>query len=146
MMKYGIIISLILILTSTAIAETTNEYALIPEVRHRDGTADKYVASTTSIEATPSWDGIGEPPLSLSSAVTLATGFLSKKYTDRKDFQPNSIMLQRLWASKGNKYYWYYTLILSPKTILFKNPSQDDNDYVVVLMDGTVVEPQPLNK
>ena len=81
-MKYRIIIALGFTLACAAQAETADEFTLIQGIRMEDGTLAPIVTSIKNIEATPAWDGLGEPPLSISSGNWGVIGVRSEESTN----------------------------------------------------------------
>jgi len=111
----------------------------------RDGNKTVWSVPDEVIRADPTWDGLtGAPPLSPSKAANIAAAYLNKKHLLRRaNFRPMSIRLHRLWALKPHEYHWYYILNLSPETYLLASPPPGEDHFrMVILMDGTIVEPK----
>ncbi len=91
------------------------------------------------LERCPAWKMDQEPPLPIYKAVELATQLMKEKYPKFTDFDINSISLSKIWDQKYQDR-WYYSIGVNANADL---DGIKANSYfnVLVLMDGTVVEP-----
>lgn len=85
---------------------------------------------------------IKEPPLTLQAAIKHAEAWYHSRYPDVRGWQPVSISLSSS-NRKDKNYVWYYTIMLQP---LDPAAYRTTDDTVMILMDGSVVEPKPKEK
>ena len=85
----------------------------------------------------PEWNADSPIPLELHKAVEIAKSWANKRHENNFKFQASQILLQRL----TEKNCWYFMVMLTAytKTNDILVPS---NEIVVVLLDGSVVEPK----
>ncbi len=85
-----------------------------------------------------SWDGNGEPPISVSGVRKLVSNWIESEYGNGTDY---SIVTYELTSYRGSKFqtnHWLYNI----RFVMF---SQEDNEHsssfenVVVLMDGKIL-------
>jgi hypothetical protein len=83
-----------------------------------------------------------EPPLKLQAAVQYAENWYRNRYSEVKGWQPVSVSLSSSNRHDKN-YVWYYMIMLQPlDTAAYRTM----DDTVMILMDGSVVEPKPREK
>lgn len=85
---------------------------------------------------------IKEPPLTLQAAVKHAEAWYHNRYPDIPGWQPVSISLSSS-NRKDKNYVWYYVIMLQP---LDTAAYETTDDTVMILMDGSIVEPKPKEK
>lgn len=114
----------------------------IYSVRDMDGTQHAIVVSGKKIENTPSWTpGSGEPPLSLSDAISKALAWAKKTYTRFDNVLIEDIEVRRYGCSSQNR--WYYLVAFAP--VIEGGSVRGIGYFAAVLMDGTVIGPQKRN-
>jgi hypothetical protein len=100
------------------------------------GRVSVYRVQESKLLATRKWSPEAEePPLSVSSAVKLAMKRLRAKRTG-----PFQVIVVELSASGGREWRWFYRVNVYDLATA-KGPQGPETVDVVVLMDGSVVEP-----
>ena len=135
---------LIVGLAAIAIADTPREHVLT-RVWRGDGNEKVWVVTDQRIKAAPAWDGLtNEPPVSPSKAANIAAAYIAKQQgLKQSDLRPLKISLDSLMVSP-NISYWVYKIHLFIDTHGAPSATSGDQDpmMVVILMDGSVVEPK----
>ncbi len=85
----------------------------------------------------------GEPPLSISEAVLLASEWANRKYTRFDSIKINSITLQEASCSKL-KGHWLYVLDLSP--VIDGNKLYGSGYMVAITMSQNILEPRAFSE
>lgn len=132
-----------ILVTGCAASERGNNITLF-QAESPEGDLLTYAVSEERMEATPSWTGKGEPPLSVAAALRVSATHLEAANPNRKSFRPHYITLNLSEImGKDRSYYWYYAIVYEPETYLTRVASDVNERYaVVVLLDGTVVDPR----
>lgn len=97
-------------------------------------------ADAHAVEATPKWDGTGEPPLSTGKALALAIDWLKENEPEFAEFHAERITLQRVWHD-GLEDRWIVAVTVRAIGSLGRVKVSHQFE-VAVLMDETVVGPQ----
>lgn len=94
------------------------------------------------LQQTPAWTpSAGAPPLSIAKAVAIATGRLKAANPQFKRYDVLSISLVAAsWTGDKPADRWYYRIALTP--VIDGNRLYRLRYVAVVLLDGTLVEPQ----
>jgi hypothetical protein len=109
-----------------------------------DGTTIGVVIKDEQLKKSPTWNiESGEPPLSISKAVTAAKAWGKRTYTRYDDVRIQSISLSAIGCTSV-KDKWYYMVHFSP--IIDGNAVFGGGYFAAVLMDGTVVGPIPVKR
>lgn len=114
----------------------------LTEASARDGTRYIFEVGEDIIVATPSWDGKTELPIGFLQAVSIASEWVAERCPG-KEVELQGISLNRVYT-RGILDKWYYFVHIDLKfndSVLFHG-----THFVVVLLDGTVVEPQVENE
>lgn len=101
-------------------------------------------ANAKDFENTPKWDmHNAEPPLSISSAVSLAKEWADSFYTGFDSVKIKTIRIQEYgcWDAKGN---WFYVIDFTP--IIDGNKLYGSGYMVAITMAGKILEPREYNK
>ena len=114
-----------------------------------DGSAVGLVLSSSQMADTPAWSPTeGEPPLSISEASRIAIEWAEAEYTRYDSVEIFSIDLNRYQCSSPDspnlRSRWYYNFSFSP--VIDGNRLFGGGNFAAVLMDGTVVGPQPVER
>lgn len=122
------------------VSATVDEVLLIDKF-DQDG-AVRYSVPRTLAARLPRWESTqAAVPLSQHAAVQIAEKHLHKVYPDIKEWVPRQVSLSSS-ARTDNNFVWYYSVTLQQadtnKKILEKT--------ILVLMDGSIVKPTPLQK
>lgn len=140
MKSLRIIIALLsAIVALPVVAQTQGEVPLFKS--QTDGRVTDYSISQSRAEKLPKWDPT-QPnvPLSIRDAVAKADGWLRKRNPKIEAFVPGRIELGRV--SYGPFFgLWYYTIAFDG--VVGKQRMHSSGLVAVVLMDGSIVEPQP---
>ena len=145
-MKYAVLIFGLLFICSSAIGEIQPD----PEsdspfitlfVRYlADGSILTHNISKEALLQTPAWDGTGEPPLPISTAISLATESVKQDYPMYSSFRLVYITLTPPSDFPGAlDGRWVYHLNYYAEN---KEAHLGDFQEVVVLLDGTILKPQ----
>lgn len=103
------------------------------------GRRSYYMADAATLEKCPSWDLKVEPPLPVTEAVAKAKDWLKRKQASFLIDDVTSIGLMKIWAT-GVKDKWCYSIHFQGRASVDGIPG-DKNFLVVVLMDGSIVQP-----
>ena len=92
-----------------------------------------------SLEATikATWDGVGEPTLSISKAKEITHSWVKKEYNNEVTPSIVSFDLMSYRSENMKANHWLYNI----RFVKFKNgiPHKEFNENIAVLMDGQVV-------
>ena len=144
-MKYFLTIITILILASA-----TPSFAYkcgdspFTSTRTQDGKKIGLFATSKDFEGTEKWDiNNGEPPLSISQAISIVTEWSKGFYTRFDSVAVNSFRVQEYgcWDAKG---HWLYVFDLSP--IIDGNKLHVGAYMVAFTMSGKVMEPREFSE
>jgi TonB family protein len=126
----------------------------ITQVTRFDGTQQIWEISRARLQALPPWNSQSTTiPLALTTAVDIAEKWAARQNPDAKRWHVVSATLMPLVSPIGGTTpgvtfsSWYYRVQLAPDTnttdVLMPGPAGDARrSTVVVLMDGSVVEPR----
>tara|TARA_R110002073_G_scaffold329152_2_gene511184 strand:- start:777 stop:1211 length:435 start_codon:yes stop_codon:yes gene_type:complete len=139
-MRYflAIIAALSLFSATTAFAYKCGDSAFTSTTT-QDGKKVGLFASAKDFEGAKEWDvNSGEPPLSISQAVSIVTEWSKGFYTRFDSVSVNSFRMQEYgcWDAKG---HWLYVFDLSP--IIDGNKLHGGAYMAAVTMAGKVIEP-----
>jgi TonB family protein len=110
--------------------------------RTSDGLMSYWEITPARGEALGPWNPrSGPPPLSIVDAIKAGETWLAQKSPDVKTFELASAALQRTQPYSGLGDRWFYRLDYDPVVAGRRLPG-GSNFIVVVLLDGTVVEPR----
>lgn len=129
-MKRHALVILAITLGMQAVAQTNR--VMLLESRS-DGKTQYYMVSHEVLAKCPKWDAATEPPLAISQAVTRAKEWLKGRFPRCTVHEANSITLEQFAPS-----LWFYRIEVGrhgPTNIVCRTVT------VIVLMDGSVVEP-----
>lgn len=102
--------------------------------------AVSFTPTAAQLEGAPAWEpSAGDPPLSVSRAIEIATGWATAKYPRFDGMLVNSINLWPCSCLRG-KTDWYYFIEFSPVMAGDELRGGGTNYMVGVLMNGTLVE------
>ena len=130
--------ALILLMGATASASVTN-VLVCSDIANRTYESDygNLTVSVTDIASTPKWDEKGNPPISISTAIELATKQLPQ-------LKAGTWSLQHISLNDYDGKGWHYLVAFTTREIFSKN----DDDFVIikefmcaVLLDGRVIVP-----
>ena len=97
-----------------------------------------YAAPAKRLSTIPKWKAKGEPPLSIGKALSSALQNLKNKHPDSvfevDEIEIDSSRYNSVAAEKAEERCWFYKLRL-------KATNQRLKIRVIVLMDGSIVEP-----
>lgn len=105
-----------------------------------DGRKVSLILDGARVLGTPAWDFEREDvPLSVNAASKLAMEWAKKKYREYDAVNINVITIRSF--SCGDKFlHWYYVFDFS--TVEDGQRSHDVGNWLAVLMDGSIVEPE----
>jgi hypothetical protein len=107
-----------------------------------DGAKLGLFISPAQMSNSPAWTPeTGEPPLSVSKAVQLATEWAKKEYKRFDGVQARAINIGA-YGCPTPKDRWFYTVHFTP--IMDSIPLLVPGYFAGVLMDGTVIGPTPM--
>ena len=91
----------------------------------------------------PNWNpGEGEPPLSISSAVSHALSWATSRYSKYDSVKVSGISMA-WYRCSARPAMWYYKIDLTP--IIDGNDVRDSGAWVAVLFDGKTIGPREVN-
>jgi len=116
----------------------------LTEESNESGVWSIYLCKEAAIVSTPEWDGIAEPPVSVSRAIALAAEHIKKNNKAGFGERLDSVNLCRIsWPRLKNR--WYYMLEFASDETR-KGVDVPVTISVVVLMNGSIVIPIKSNK
>jgi hypothetical protein len=131
----ALIIILFLAFTIQARAGDSETYSLASKAQ---GKVFTFKFTREQLLKTPVWKLQDDfPPLSPRKAEKAATAKFQKLIKNAKDWNCDGIALENPFMDEGNR--WIYLVVFSPPIAL--NFVESDSIQIIVLMDGTVVEP-----
>ena len=131
------------VLAAAVIAPATSPHEIvIRTMSSSDGQRLQLAVTADQVATVHEWDpetGF-DPPLGRELAIELARDSVRKRYPQFESFRVESIELARL---PMNSSRWFYVVKFAPFSDgqLFRSTGA----LAMVLLDGTVVEPQPMN-
>ncbi|MDQ2076384.1 hypothetical protein [Marinimicrobium sp. ABcell2] len=108
--------------------------------RTQDGSSIGLFASAEDFEGAEKWDiNSGEPPLSVSQAVSIVTEWAEGFYHRFDSMAVKSVRIQEYgcWDARG---HWLYVFSLSP--VIDDNRLHGSGYMAAVTMSGKVIEPR----
>ena len=141
------IVLLSLLITTTSVANAASPECgnhPVITITKTDGTAIGIVISDEQWKKAPRWKvEAGEPPLSLSKAISIAKAWAKKTYTRYDDVTIEGVDLNAHGCAT-TRDQWYYLVHFSP---IMDGQRLFGGSYIAaVLMDGTVVGPIPVKR
>jgi TonB family protein len=111
----------------------------------QDGRRYVYEISQERSDGLPQWDqqAASEPPLSMSEATKRGEAWLRSRTPEIMTFELNTLSLLRTLAPPGicrRGGCWYYRMTFDP--VIAGRRLASGSDLVVVLIDGSIVEPR----
>jgi hypothetical protein len=117
------------------------EDVLLIDKFDRDG-AMRYSVPREAAAHLPRWESTKQAvPMSQQSAVQIAEKHLRKAYPYIKQWAPRVVSLSSSIRTDKN-YVWYYSVTLQQADVVEKGLEKT----VIVLLDGSIVKPAPLQK
>lgn len=102
-----------------------------------NGSKVELILDSAAVEKAPQWSpGAGEPPLSLTRAIEVASAWAKEKYARFDGVEIREISLTSLGCATSSKH-WYYVFDFTP--IMGGNRMFGGGNWGAVLMDGAVV-------
>ena len=121
---------------------------LVTVTTGQDGTRYRYEISKERAEALPQWNqrAAPEPPLSMSAATKAAESWLTSRIPEVKTFDVGSLFFAKVFPSAPTDPCripgcWYYRITFDP-VVGGRRLNAGGDFTVVVLLDGSVVEPR----
>jgi hypothetical protein len=88
------------------------------------------------------WRSTAEPPpLSIAEATLLASDEIARRYSELSELEMESIRMNRVINRPEYSDLWYYVIRFSPPPFYARVVGEDAYFEVVLLMDGSIVEP-----
>jgi hypothetical protein len=135
----GVPLLTVLIVAVRVSADATNDVIQLTSVRKEGHIIERFDVERGRAMKLPEWSPeAGNPPLALDKVVAVALSDAHRQVPDADRFHLSRISLDRIgwpWLNKR----WYYMLSFEP---YFRGQISTDTVHVVVLMDGSIVEPQ----
>jgi hypothetical protein len=140
-MKYGILGLLLMAICGLASALPPEPQHAIRTASENDGREIGWFVSDAQFLKTPEWkfDGRSEPPLSMPVAYSRAYAWLKKSFPKMSSFRLRSYELSTAGSSRApNRWYYAFDFFGDVDGSTVTNSKFS----VMVLMDGTVIEPR----
>jgi TonB family protein len=101
-------------------------------------TEERYNFNSERFAKLPTWDPVRvpEPPVSIGAAVAAAEARMQQRHPELNQFEVMSVTLRRMGPT------WMYHVGIMP--LQQGRPMPAQGGPVIVLMDGTVLEPEPV--
>jgi hypothetical protein len=139
---------LTLVLIPICVSAQENYGVMLNDVTDAKGNRIQFHTDTDRLARTPDWSpGTQDPPLTITAVTRIAIEAGKRRLPKADDIAVQFITLRKADAYGGsppNKFTrWYYQVSVSPIVAgetFFKGSSIID---IVILLDGTVVEPTP---
>jgi len=140
-MKAKTVLSVLFVLAITvgSAAQDDQDIDFIMSAKNRfKGREYSYSVTNKDFERTPAWDPAeGEPPLSISKALTVARNNISLFLGDKRGWEASSIRL----TSTGHKR-WYYFVTFSCVEPICADEDGVKGFNILVKLDGTIAMPK----
>ena len=134
----ALIFIILLAFVTQALASETESYA-ISSLAH--GKELECKITREQLSKTPIWRTQDEfPPLSPRKAEKAATTRFHQLFTDLKHFKCMDIILEKPFFGDGYDGHWIYLVQFVPEEFEI---GTNDRIQIMVLMDGTVIDPKP---
>jgi len=142
-MKHGVLAILMAAICGLASA-ATHEHPIRTSYEE-DGREIGWYVSDSQFLKTPEWkfDGRTDPPLSMPVAYSRAYGWLQKAFPKMSSFRLRSYGLSTAGSSRAPNR-WYYTFDFFGD--MDGSTVTNSKFSVMVLMDGTIVEPREIKR
>jgi len=132
--------------------EPTVEIAKITDISMGTKQEMRWLVTTNTLNHQPRWDGLtSEVPLSSAKAAAKCLVKVQELHKDIKDWVVQSILIRNLSCDPKFRGFqscsniWFYQIRVIPRNIRqaheLEDLGRDQNLFQVILMDGTVVEP-----
>lgn len=121
-----------------AIAEAQSGNILLAKYNKKEGQTLAFYADNGTLSKCPKWNGEDNIPLLPQKAVSIAKEWLLRRTQDKETPSVDSLTIQT--ASRVENC-WFYTVFFTTLNRDNKGSVVPLNNAVVVLFDGTVVEP-----
>ena len=131
----------ILLMVVCGFASAATPQHAIRTAYEEDGREIGWYVSDSQFLKTPEWkfDGRSEPPLSMPVAYSRAYGWVQKAFPKMSSFRLRSYELSTAGSSRVQNR-WYYTFDFFGE--LDGSTVTNSKFSVMVLMDGTIIEPR----
>jgi len=137
----------VFVVSSLVLAQepSSEKTVILSSTTNPDGTYSDFRVTPARLRQTPKWTGVGEPPLSISDASLAATAFVKKKHSELlKHLDLHSISLNHAsHRSIRNRWFYCFTFDIRESA---GDPLRQGAIYVVLLFDGSIVEPKTKKK
>ncbi len=136
-MKNTLVIPVLLLLASPSFGDTHYSYAF--------GKCYIFEITPEMLDKSPSWDEQADnPPLSAGKAIRLATSLKNRLVKDSKDFKWRliSATLDHTWGSGSDAAKKWWWSVRFEARFRGDETGRPNHLEVLVLMDGTVIEPK----
>lgn len=125
----------------TSVACSADEKLILFSQKSR-AAVHEYSIQAGRADAAPRWRAQGPPPLSVERAVAIAKSHMQKTHSKFDDFEVAAVDFRRLYHPAEYSDLWYYAVAFHP--IIDGTKIYDGHYAVILLMDGSIVEPQLL--
>jgi hypothetical protein len=122
-----------------AVAAAAGELVRITEHRDANGKSTYWFIKQERLSKIPEWKVDGPLPLPVEKAVAKATEWIKKRNAKFTEWDIVSISLGKIWDS-DTKNRWYYSVSVNG-TVVVDGIKANSFFSVIILMDGTIVEP-----
>jgi hypothetical protein len=137
-MRFHITLAL-LIVASGLLAAPANIGLLLVGVQ---GGQIEYLTDIDTLKRTPDWTpGKQEPPLAVSDACRIALEAGKRRFPKAEGIFIQSVTLSSIaYGAPDDVVRWHYEVAIWP-SVGGKPYFKDSGSYIVILMDGSIVEP-----
>jgi len=135
-MKYVISIICVILFSTVSMA---GERVRVTEHVDEHGKRTVFFTTKQVLEKCPAWKLDKEPPFPTYKAVGLAQAWIKKKYPKFSSVHTATISISPIWDNDFRDR-WYYT-VTSEASADLDGVTANSYFSVIVLMDGTIVEP-----
>ena len=120
-------------------AQTCGTGGIVTSAKGDDGKVISVSIDGSEMWRTPIWViDRSDPPLSVKRAAQIASAWAARKYPT-KTTEVDSIMLRSLPCTDGSDRWYYFFYFYS---VSEKRRTHELGNWLVVLMDGSVIEPR----
>jgi len=107
-----------------------------------DGVMEAYNVTRDQISRIPEWNGMDDPPLEISKALTIARATVLSTHPDFKRFRLREFESQRIIAENFENRWYYIVSLEIPVPKDLEKGWKPELWRVRILMDGTVIVPE----
>ena len=137
-MKQWVVI-LVVVVTSTLSVVAGSGRVCLTQNMDENGVRTYFMAPRAAVSNSPSWTLKSEPPMPITQAMVLVRKWLKSKHPSFTFEEMSYLTLAKIWNTDFPNR-WYYSMMMQGRATV-DGTEVSKCFSVIMLMDGTVVEP-----